>query len=325
MPRPAFDSLPLNPNDPPFSAWGLYGPDDQLGTLNLLTPEVVTEAAKEIRTGVRVGLNLPLDYLTEPTHGRLALKHTLLPSKGTIAIHDDAVEMNTQCSTQWDGFRHVGYRESGLFYNGTTKEKISGEKATPVLGTHSWCDKGIAGRGILLDYLRWAQSQNKHYDILKNHAITAEDLQACAKAQNVVPREGDILFLRTGFKVGYEALSKEERTEWAHNKPTIWTGIETSAKTARWLWDTGFAAVAGDQPGWEKFPIWTTPDVGGLGDMSLHEVLLGGWAMPIGEYFSLEELGEECARQGRYSFFVTSMPLNVPGGVGSPPSALAIF
>jgi kynurenine formamidase len=141
----------------------------------------------------------------------------------------------------------------------------------------------------------------------------------------VMPREGDILFVRTGFRVGYEALNAEEKKEWAHNSPTLWIGIETSEKIARWLWDNGFAACAGDQPGWEAFPIWTTPDVGGLGDLSLHEVMLGGWGMPIGEFFDLERLSEECARQGRYSFFFTSMPLNVVGGVGSPPSALAIF
>lgn len=94
MPRPTFDSLPLNPGDPPYSAWGLYGAEDQLGTLNLLTEEVVAEAGKEIRTGVRVGLNLRNDSLGEPTHGRLGLKHTILP-KGA-AVHDDEIEMNTQ-------------------------------------------------------------------------------------------------------------------------------------------------------------------------------------------------------------------------------------
>ena len=45
----------------------------------------------------------------------------------------------------------------------------------------------------------------------------------------------------------------------------------------------------------------------------------------IGEFFNLEKLGEECEKQGRYTFFVASMPLNIPGGVGSPPNAMAIF
>jgi hypothetical protein len=97
MPRPKFDSLPLRPGDPPCFNLN-RGLDDQLGTLNLLTSEAVTEAAKEIRTGTRVGLNLPFNYLAEPTHGRRGLKHTVLPSKGTIAIHDDLIELNTQVS-----------------------------------------------------------------------------------------------------------------------------------------------------------------------------------------------------------------------------------
>jgi hypothetical protein len=51
---PPFSSLPLNKGDPLWSAWGLYGKDDELGMLNRLTDEVVKEAAKEeIRTGVR--------------------------------------------------------------------------------------------------------------------------------------------------------------------------------------------------------------------------------------------------------------------------------
>jgi hypothetical protein len=108
MPRPNFDSLPLRSGDPPCSAWGLYGADDQLGTLNLLSPQVVAEAAKEIRTGARVGLNLPVNYLAEPTHGRLGLKHTVLPSKGAIAIHDDLIELNTQVSPRhFRGVRNV--------------------------------------------------------------------------------------------------------------------------------------------------------------------------------------------------------------------------
>lgn len=51
---PSFDSLPLRKGDPPYSAWGLYGDDDELGTLNRLTDERVLAAAQsEIRTGAR--------------------------------------------------------------------------------------------------------------------------------------------------------------------------------------------------------------------------------------------------------------------------------
>lgn len=93
--RPGFKDLPLREGDPPWSAWGLYGPDDQLGTLNLLTPDVVVEAAKEIRTGSRIGLDLPIDYLGKPSHGRQGLAHNVI-WKSPRSVHDDEIAFNTQ-------------------------------------------------------------------------------------------------------------------------------------------------------------------------------------------------------------------------------------
>ena len=96
MPRPTFDQLPLNADDPAFSAWGLYGKGDELGTLNLLTPDVVAEAAKEIQSGVRVGLDLALNFLKRPSHNRQALKHNII--RYPRPNHDDHVDFNTQVS-----------------------------------------------------------------------------------------------------------------------------------------------------------------------------------------------------------------------------------
>jgi hypothetical protein len=93
--RPLFEELPLREGDPPWSAWGLYGPDDQLGTLNLLTPEVVVEAGREIRTGQRIGLDLPIDYLGKPSHGRQGLNHKVI-WKSPRSVHDDEIAFNTQ-------------------------------------------------------------------------------------------------------------------------------------------------------------------------------------------------------------------------------------
>ena len=93
--RPPFASLPLRKNDPPFSAWGLYGPEDQLGTLNLLTRECVLEATKEIRIGTRIGLNLPLTVPHPPSHNRLPFRHEIT-HKHPRNVHDDVIEMNTQ-------------------------------------------------------------------------------------------------------------------------------------------------------------------------------------------------------------------------------------
>jgi hypothetical protein len=97
MPRPTFDELPLNKDDPPYSAWGLYGADDELGTLNLLTPEIIKEASKEIQIGVRIGLNLPMNFLDLPSHKRLNIAHKLVWKKPR-AVFDDEITLNTQVS-----------------------------------------------------------------------------------------------------------------------------------------------------------------------------------------------------------------------------------
>lgn len=66
--------------------------------------------------------------------------------------------------------------------------------------------------------------------------------------------------------------------------------------------------------------------LGGAGDGTiLHEIFLSGWAMPIGETFDLEKLAKHCKEQDRYTFFLSSQPLNLPGGVASPPNVMAIF
>lgn len=82
------------------------------------------------------------------------------------------------------------------------------------------------------------------------------------------------------------------------------------------LWEN-FSACAGDHPSWEAWPTQK--------DWALHEVMLAGWGMPIGELWDLEKLADECERQKRWSFFLCSKPVYVPGGVASPPNVVAIF
>tara|TARA_R110002003_G_scaffold1993_5_gene23823 strand:+ start:1702 stop:2106 length:405 start_codon:yes stop_codon:yes gene_type:complete len=119
---------------------------------------------------------------------------------------------------------------------------------------------------------------------MSRHAITAENLMAVATAQGVELKQGDILLVRSGFTKGYMSLTTNEKISWSDKTPTDWIGVETSIRTARWLWDTGFSACAGDQPGWESFPIWQSNEKDGLEELSLHEVMLSGWGMPIGRF-----------------------------------------
>ncbi|KZT58776.1 hypothetical protein CALCODRAFT_494478 [Calocera cornea HHB12733] len=323
MKRPSFKDLPLGKDDPPYSAWGLYGPKDELGALNLLTEEVVKKAAEEnIKTGVRISLNLPLDVFKDKPFFNRQVFHKDLYPKPPRNVNDDVWHFNTQSSSQWDGLRHFGYQAPRklAFYNGVTMDDIHAEGST-VNGIHAWSDKGIVGRGVLLDFDTWRRKEGIEYDPFKTSPIPLKYLKQIAEAQGITFRSGDILLTRTGCTKTYLAMSPEERVQTASPNPVAAGGVEQSEEMVEWLWENEFAAVGGDQPSFEAWPTqWKEKDF-----LALHEVILSGWGMPLGEFFNLEELAEHCQKTGRYTFFVVSEPCNVIGGVASPPNILAIF
>ncbi|KAI5458620.1 putative cyclase-domain-containing protein [Mariannaea sp. PMI_226] len=313
--RPSFDSLPLRKDGPHGNAWGLFGDGDECGMLNLLTPEVVAQAATEIREGFRVSTDWPLDRMSKPCFGRAPFAHTI-KSKTPRAVNDDTLEFNTQSSSQWDGFRHYAYQKEKLWFNGKTLDDLLTSNA---IGIQAWVERGgIVGRGVLLDYAAWADSKGLTPSLFESTSIPVSTLKEVAASQGTTFREGDILFIRTGWVRGYNKLSDSECQALADKTAPPAIGIESSEETLRWLWEQGFSAAAGDQPSLETWPCQNR-------DFWLHEWLLAGWGMPIGELFDLETLSEECRKRGRWSFFFSSMPLKVPGGVASPPNGIAIF
>lgn len=135
MTRPPFSCLPLDKNGPPGNAWGLYGATDSLGALNLLTPFVVQAAAAEIKCGERVSLDWQLSKPSYPSFERPPFEwrlqnRTKYDEQGKPAggkkrtVNDDHLNFNTQCSSQWDGFRHYGYQKAERYYNGHTQEEL---------------------------------------------------------------------------------------------------------------------------------------------------------------------------------------------------------
>ncbi|KAJ5454740.1 uncharacterized protein N7458_005696 [Penicillium daleae] len=288
-----FESLPLDPNGPRGNAWGRFGPNDELGTLNLLTPEVIVEAAKEIRTGIRISLDWPLSMPSYPSFDRNPFEQKLV-LRNPNCIYDDILTFNSQGSTQWDGFRHYAVAEHG----------------------------GMTGRGVLLDFADWAGSNAVSISALESQAITLESLKQVVKDHKLKFCKGDILFIRSGFTAAYNKLNDQQRRDLPNRPTPDFIGVEATEGMVRWLWDHQFAAVAGDAPSFERAPIR-----GSHADpnFNLHEWVLAGWGTPIGEMFDLEKLSQHCKATGRYSFFLSSMPLKVVGGVASPPNAFAIF
>jgi len=311
---PSFDQLPFTPGAPPKSDWGLWGKDDEKGTINLLTPERILLASKTIRKGSVFPLNWDLELPNPPLLGRDAIQHVIKPRRSYV--NDDVLTFNTQSSTQWDGLTHFAHQEHG-FYNGTKQEQITGKPGTRN-GIQVWAQSGIVGRGVLIDYWLWANKNGIHYSPGDRHEISVSHIIATAESQGTKFQVGDILVLRTGWIQYYLSLSQEQRNELARTdiSPTV-VGLAQGEESERFLWDNHFAAVACDAMAFEAFP--PHPEKG-----FMHDTILALWGMPIGEFFYLEKLAEDCRQDGVYEFFFTSAPLNKLGGVASPPNALAI-
>ncbi|KAH7356307.1 putative cyclase-domain-containing protein [Pyrenochaeta sp. MPI-SDFR-AT-0127] len=337
--RPPFSDLPLDKNGPPGNAWGLYGTDDELGALNMITPATVKAAAQEIQTGDRVSLDWYLNLPSYPSFARppfgWKIENRRHPDGTKRIVNDDHLDINTQSSSQWDGFRHYGYQKAARYYGGRTQQDVEGSE---VIGIDRIADSGgITARGVILDYPRYLEKNGKaKVDALSDNHISAEVLRDMLKDTGVKPRDGDLLLLRTGFTRDYESLGIEARKELANKSPTF-LGVQSSKDTVQWIWENGFVAVASDAPSFEMSPLVGPHNKpGGIwkgeaweeemqGGGLLHQWLLAGWGVMIGEMWDLERLCEKAVELKRATCFVSSVPLKVPGGVASPPNAVAIF
>jgi hypothetical protein len=303
--------------------------EEGLGKLSILTPTIVAKAAsQEIRNGRRVTLGWELTKLETAGFGRQPCKHEIIPLFAGVA-YDDVYTFNPQQSSQWDGLRHFSQsREKGdserLFYGGTTAAEIEDRVSTRI-GMQHWAKEGIAGRGVLIDYASWAEKQGIEYSTFSTHQVKLTDIQIIARECKIKFQTGDILFVRIGITKEWDTkMTLNDKKTYAANQNPQHAGVEATQAVLRWIWNNKFAAVAGDAISWEVFPA-NNENKKEEDKVFLHEYLLAGWGMPIGEMFDLEALAKICKEEGRWTFFVTSTPLNMPGGVSSPPNCMALF
>ncbi|KAK8133763.1 hypothetical protein PG984_005775 [Apiospora sp. TS-2023a] len=316
--------------------WGFYDKDgvkDEIGSVNLLTPDVVKEAGREIQTGRHVQLDWPLESIKHPGFARVSLKHRVLDNYVTLKDYalDDELEFNTQGGSQWDSLKHYAYQKKQVYYNGLTFEEA---KKSITNGLHNYCDRGgIVGRGVLIDMSPplanpkplptsqvryWTKIGQELPNPWTPYTITVQELESALSSQNSTTlQQGDILLVRSGYVKRHNESPESECKKGTQGPTSI--GLEPSEETVRWLYGHHPAAVGGDTIGFEALP--RDPD----NVWCLHEWLLVFWGTAIGELWDLERLGEICGDLNRWSFFLTSAPLNVRGGVGSPPGAIAVF
>ncbi|KAF3934616.1 hypothetical protein ABW20_dc0101974 [Dactylellina cionopaga] len=327
---PSRKDLPKIPGAPEDAAW-VWGPDDYIGRLNLLTPTRVQAAAQEIKTGEMARLDLPLNVPEQPAFGREKFEHKIKTLVENIA-YDDLYTMNTQSGTQWDGFRHFAHIPTLTFYNSTKGSDVTGPHANHKCSVHHWSAHGFSGRAVLLDYRSYADSIGVKYDTATPYAISFEDLRACGKYQGIDIRPasqggdiriGDILLIRSGWVEDYYRRTPEERARLAlrghdsHDDKQQWAGVKQEDAMIDWLHDCYFSAVGGDAPSFER---WPTPE-----KYHLHEYILALWGMPLGEMLDLEKCSQLAKKNKRWTFFISSAPANCPGGVSSHVNGTAIF
>ncbi|WP_394769585.1 cyclase family protein [Lacisediminihabitans sp.] len=306
-----------------YRNWGRWGADDVLGTLNFIDETKRAAAARLATTGRVISLSQSFD-MNGPQNGwrrRTNPVHTMLDT-GTDAERgsqgfphgiggaDDIIAMPLQCSTQWDGLGHIF--DHGMAWNGRRAGDVVTSDGDLVTGIEHAASV-IVSRGVLLDLGRHLAPDSA--ELPDGYAITAADLDACARAQgesSAVGR-GDIVLVRTG------QLARVCRLGWGEYAGGPAPGL--SLATAGWLHGTEIAAIATDTWGFEVRP--NEFDVPAF--QPLNQVVIPNIGLTVGEMWDLEELGAHCASTGRYEFLLSAPPLPITGAVGSPVNPVAIF
>lgn len=119
--------------------------------------------------------------------------------------------------------------------------------------THCCCtDRVISGRGVLIDYVSWAEKKGIKYTTFSQHEIKLTDILEIAKECNITFQKGDILFVRIGVTKEWDhAMDESAKKAYANSSSPQHAGVEGTMDVLRWLWDSGFSAIAGDAISWE--------------------------------------------------------------------------
>ncbi len=292
--------------------WGRWGPDDERGTLNYITPDKVRAAAGLVRSGRSVSLSLPVNTVAGPDNANPALHYMCTTFDVDIGLGDLrfatdflGMQFHGDCHTHIDALCHVAYK--GRLYNDRPLDLVTSRGA---LGFDiTVCAHGVVGRGVLIDIPRlrgvaWLEP---------GEAVTREDIEAAEVAQGVRLGEGNIMVFRTGHH-----RRRLERGAWDVGYPGEGrAGLDPYALTL--LHERKVAVFLPDGDG-EVVPS----SVEGV-MYPIHPLQITAMGMLCADSLQLEELAQVCEEERRWEFLVVIAPLRLPGGTGSPFNPIAIF
>ena len=341
---------------PDGSTWGDWGPDDQLGRLNLLTPERVLTAREEIRLGEVYCLSLPLDYpgrnilnprrhppVLEPTRGPDGAPRYNFPLQLEDPHHidvgcDDRVQMTLQYSSQWDAFCHMGQMfdadGDGIpeirFYNGFRGgEDIIGPVDYNADGSQTPRPETMGARRLGIETFaeKGVVGRGVMIDLERffgregRHLVTCEDLMRVLEETGATVEEGDLAFFYTGFADLLLEMEKEPDGPRLANSCAALDGRDD--RLLQWITDSGVAALFADNYAVEQSPARPAPGER-YAHSPLHQHCLFKLGVPLGELWYLGGLARRLRELGRTRFFTTCQPLRLPGAVGSPANPVGI-
>lgn len=298
--------------------WGKWGPDDEVGTLNYITPEKILEACRLPQRGKVFSLSIPLNRFgpQEPNARRFNPIHTMLIDGSDASLNpegqeygfafaDDIITMPLQCATQWDALSEIFHR--GVMYGGRPASLVTSQGAQKN-SIDKVADR-IITRGVLIDVARYKSIP----ELEAGYGITNGDLEEALKAQGgpSVSR-GDIVLVRTGQLAGARSRGWQGYASQKLPRPGM------ALETIRWLHQREVAGIATDTYGVEVRPF----EPGTRSPFHLVGIVYMG--LLLGEIFDLEALAADCAADGVYEFLFVAPPLPVTGAVGSPVNPLAI-
>lgn len=278
--------------------WSRWGENDQRGTWNLISPEKIRAAAGLVRTGKAYSLSVPLETQGAQWPPRHKMWRTTEFTKNEVGRNSsgDTLVMHSHSGTHIDALCHIWYDDR--LYNGyDAKSHMSSHGVT-----RNSIDNlpFLIGRGVLLDIAGW-----KGVDHMRlGEPVTAVDLDACAAAQQVEIRSGDVLLVRTGWM---NVLAKD-RVLFETGEP----GIDES--TLPWLKEHDIVAVGADNLAVEALNS-IPPE-----DLPVHRIGIRDLGLYLLENLDLNEMAKDRA----YEALIVIAPLKITGGAGSPVNPIAI-
>ncbi|NUR91844.1 MAG: cyclase family protein [Nonomuraea sp.] len=302
--------------------WGKWGPDDEVGCLNYLDAAQALRGVREVSSGEVFTLQIQMGYPKPPGDplwpGRKPAKRRNVLDEGYwergegpefpggLHYADDVAEIFTQGSTQYDALGHVWY--DGKLWNGydagVTVDAMEKASVLPI------AEKGVVGRGVLLDVARHRGKEH----LAKGETFDHEDLEEVAKAQGVRIEPRDILLIRTGFIPYWYTTTPEEFYD-GFCEP----GLTYSRELVEWFQRMEIPNLVTDTIANE---VTYEPESGVA--LPLHCALMRNLGVVLTEMTWLDDLATACAADGRWSFLYTAAPLKLVNGTGAPVNPVVI-